>query len=74
MIRAIDTHVHFWELAGYRGYDGWFAGRDYLRRDYLPHHLRPELAAIGVGGRGDRGGGARLAPPQPPVGRDVRAA
>ena len=50
MIRAIDTHVHFWELADYGGYDGWFAGRDYLRRDYLPHHLRPELAAVGAEG------------------------
>ena len=49
-VRPIDTHVHFWELAGYRGYDGWFRGRDYLRRDYLPHHLRPELAAIGAAG------------------------
>ena len=50
MTRAIDTHVHFWELAGYRGYDGWFAGREYLRRDYLPHHLHPELAGIGAEG------------------------
>ena len=50
MIRVIDTHVHFWELAGYGGYDGWFAGREYLRRDYLPHHLRPELAAVGAEG------------------------
>lgn len=49
-VQPIDTHVHFWDLATYQGFDSWFAGRAYLRRDYLPHHLQPELDGIGARG------------------------
>lgn len=44
--QPIDTHVHFWELASYPGYDSWFRSRPFLERDYLPEHLQPELAKI----------------------------
>lgn len=45
---AIDTHVHFWDLATYRGYDSWFKGRDYLNKNYLPNDLTPLLAECHV--------------------------
>ena len=49
-IPAIDTHIHFWQLSNYHGFDNWFEGRDYLKRDYLPQHLLPELNDIGARG------------------------
>ena len=43
----IDAHQHFWRFNAAR--DGWITDEmRVLRRDYLPEHLRPELAAAGI--------------------------
>ena len=46
--KAIDTHVHFWEMETYQPFAGWFQDRQLLARDYLPTHLEPDLIASNV--------------------------
>ena len=47
-LKAIDTHVHFWELESYRPYATWFGDKTFLERDYLPVHLELALAESNV--------------------------
>lgn len=45
----LDAHQHFWHYDPVK--DGWITdGMSVLKRDFLPEHLMPELAAHGLGG------------------------
>ena len=46
--KAIDTHVHFWKIADYAPFKGWFGDKTFLDQDYLPTDLNPHLAACDV--------------------------
>lgn len=43
--KAIDTHIHFWQIADYGPFKGWFGDKVFLDQDYLPADLEPHLAA-----------------------------
>src|ERR1051325_3502298 len=45
----LDAHQHFWRYDPVK--DGWITDEmSVLKRDFLPEHLLPELAAHGLGG------------------------
>ena len=46
--QAIDTHVHFWQIADYQPYAAWFGEKKFLRRDYLPTDLERVLPSCNV--------------------------
>lgn len=45
---VIETHVHFWDLANYRGHDEWLRDFPSLDRNFLPPDLKPHMDACGV--------------------------
>lgn len=48
-MRTIDAHQHFWQFDPIK--DAWITGEmKTIRRDFLPQHLAPVLAANGVEG------------------------
>lgn len=45
---VIDTHLHFWDLATYKGHDDWLQGTPSINRNFLPPDLKPHMDACGV--------------------------
>ncbi len=45
---VVDTHLHFWDFANYRGHDEWLHDQPSINRNFLPPEIKAHFDACGV--------------------------